>query len=60
MAEVKELLFQSSIAFEEWKKRTKGKVEILSVSTPEIIIGYDVSQALITPNIRVTYREFSI
>lgn len=57
--ETKSILFQSSTAFSEWKQKNKDRVAVLSISTPEIIIGYNVSQALITPNITVTYMEFS-
>lgn len=57
--ETKIIVFQSNIAFEEWKSRNKDRISVLSISSPEIIVGYNVSQALITPNIKVTYMEFS-
>jgi hypothetical protein len=56
--EIKEVIFQSNIAFDEWKKRNGRRVQVISISSPEIIVGYNVSRALINPNIRVTYREF--
>lgn len=55
---IKEAIFNSNIALYEWKKRNYPFVVVLSVATPDIIFGVDVSSRLKSPNITVTYLEF--
>lgn len=55
---IKELIFQSNIALDEWVKRNAPFVRIMSIGAPSVDFGYDVSIRLLEPNIVVRYIEF--
>lgn len=56
---IKTAVFQSHISLHEWKKRMCQRIAIISVSAPAVDFGYDVSIKLRTPNIEVSYIDFS-
>jgi hypothetical protein len=55
MVETHTVTFQSNIALDEWRRRNAGRIQIMSISSAEIIVGYNVSRSLINPNINFIY-----
>lgn len=54
---VKSMTFASYAAFEVWRRKNHGKVSIMSMSAPTVVLGYDVSIALQQLDIVVRYME---
>lgn len=55
---IREITFNSSIAFDAWQTNNYPHIAILSVGSPMSDFGYEVSIRLKKPEIKVTYIDF--